>query len=54
VSPHLTPAVREVLSAEGSIASRDARGGTAIARVSEQLDELAGVTAELRSWTAQV
>ena len=40
VSPHLTPEVRTVLSVAGSIASRDARGGTAQARVSEQLAEL--------------
>jgi argininosuccinate lyase len=40
ISPYLTPAVREVLTAEGSVASRDGRGGTAPARVAEQLDEL--------------
>jgi len=40
VSPHLTSGVRDVLSVEGSIASRDGRGGTAEARVREQLDEL--------------
>ncbi|MGA9102122.1 argininosuccinate lyase [Aeromicrobium sp.] len=40
VSPHLTPDVRTVLTVAGSIASRDARGGTALARVSEQLAEL--------------
>ncbi|MDQ3628261.1 MAG: argininosuccinate lyase [Actinomycetota bacterium] len=51
VSPHLTPAVREVLSARGSVASRDARGGTATARVSEQLDELQVAVADLRVWT---
>jgi len=37
ISPDLTPAVREVLSVPGSLASRDARGGTAPARVREQL-----------------
>ena len=41
ISPQLTPAVREVLTVEGSVASRDGRGGTAPARVAEQLDELA-------------
>jgi argininosuccinate lyase len=41
VSPHLTPAVRGVLTVEGSVSSRDGRGGTAPARVAEQLDELA-------------
>jgi len=40
VSASLTPAVREVLTVEGSVASRDGRGGTAPARVAEQLDEL--------------
>ena len=40
ISPELTPAVREVLSVEGSLASRDSRGGTAPARVTEQLAEL--------------
>ncbi len=34
-------AVREVLTVEGSVASRDGRGGTAPVRVAEQLDELA-------------
>ena len=37
ISPDLTPAVREVLSVPGSLASRDARGGTAPVRVREQL-----------------
>ncbi|UPK73204.1 argininosuccinate lyase [Nocardioidaceae bacterium SCSIO 66511] len=48
ISPHLTPGVREVLSVQGSIGSRDARGGTARARVDEQLGELAEVVAALR------
>jgi argininosuccinate lyase len=46
VSAHLTPGVREVLTVEGSVASRDGRGGTAPVRVREQLAELlAGVEA---------
>jgi argininosuccinate lyase len=40
VSAELTPEVRDVLTVEGSIASRDGRGGTAPARVREQLAEL--------------
>ncbi|AXT85278.1 argininosuccinate lyase [Aeromicrobium sp. A1-2] len=40
ISPALTPAVREVLTVEGSLSSRDSRGGTALARVAEQLVEL--------------
>lgn len=40
ISPALTPRVREVLTVEGSLASRDSRGGTALVRVTEQLAEL--------------
>ncbi|WP_460801691.1 argininosuccinate lyase [Microbacterium sp. GXF6406] len=40
VSAHLTPAVREVLSIEGSVASRTGAGGTAPIRVEEQRAEL--------------
>jgi len=40
VSPHLTPAVRDVLTIEGSVASRDGVGGTAPVRVAEQRAEL--------------
>jgi argininosuccinate lyase len=45
ISPHLTPSVREVLTVEGSVASRNGRGGTAPRRVREQLAELANVVA---------
>jgi argininosuccinate lyase len=38
ISPRLTPEVRTVLTVEGSVASRSGRGGTAPARVREQLD----------------
>lgn len=40
VSGHLTPEVREVLSVEGSVASRNGAGGTAPERVAEQRAEL--------------
>ncbi|WDZ89222.1 argininosuccinate lyase [Nocardiopsis sp. HUAS JQ3] len=40
VSEHLTPAVREVLSVSGSLASRSDKGGTAPVRVAEQLEKL--------------
>ncbi|QBX57004.1 argininosuccinate lyase [Nocardioides seonyuensis] len=40
ISPALTPEVRLVLTVEGSVASRDGRGGTAPSRVREQLTEL--------------
>ncbi|MCH8613187.1 argininosuccinate lyase [Arsenicicoccus dermatophilus] len=58
ISEHLTPGVRSVLSVAGSLASRDAKGGTAPARVTEQRDlvreralrlrEFAGSTLPLR------
>ncbi|MEU4608814.1 argininosuccinate lyase [Kribbella sp. NPDC023972] len=40
ISPSLTPDVRSVLTVEGSLASRNTRGGTAGERVAEQLSEL--------------
>ena len=40
VSPFLTSEVRQVLSVEGSVASRDGAGGTAPVRVEEQRTEL--------------
>jgi argininosuccinate lyase len=40
VSEHLTPEVRDVLSIEGSVASRTGVGGTAPDRVEEQRSEL--------------
>jgi argininosuccinate lyase len=50
ISPHLTPRVRSVLSVPGAIASRDARGGTAVERVREQLRELRAVADRLGVW----
>ncbi|WP_424936745.1 MULTISPECIES: argininosuccinate lyase [Bacteria] len=40
VSSHLVPSVREVLTVQGSVASRDGAGGTAPVRVEEQRVEL--------------
>jgi argininosuccinate lyase len=51
VHPALTPEVRTVLTVEGSIAARDARGGTAGVRVMEQLDALRTQVTEARRWT---
>ncbi|SDS60343.1 argininosuccinate lyase [Paraoerskovia marina] len=51
ISDHLTPGVREVLSVSGSLASRDAVGGTAPARVAEQLTEAKAKAVEFRFWT---
>jgi argininosuccinate lyase len=50
ISPHLTPGVREVLTVEGSLASRDGRGGTAPSRVREQLAELRTDLVGQRAW----
>ena len=54
VSEHLTPGVREVLSVEGSLASRSAKGGTAPAAVAEQRDRLVAAVADARVWSADV
>jgi argininosuccinate lyase len=50
IDPRLTPAVREVLTVEGSVSSRNGRGGTAPDRVAEQLLELRAAVAEHRAW----
>ena len=52
ISEHLTPDVRAVLSVEGSLASRDALGGTAPVRVTEQLAAARARLADARAWTA--
>ncbi|MGF2946162.1 argininosuccinate lyase [Mycobacterium sp. Lab-001] len=49
VSPELTPRVREVLTIEGSVCSRDARGGTAPVRVAEQLAAIGAAGEDLRN-----
>ena len=48
VSSDLTPEVREVLTIEGSVSSRDARGGTAPTRVAAQLDAARAAAERLR------
>ncbi len=50
LSPHLSPAVREVLTIEGSVASRAGAGGTAAVRVAEQRAEL---TSRVRALTTR-
>ena len=50
IDERLTPDVRNVLTVEGSVASRDGRGGTAPSRVAEQLDELRAAIADHRAW----
>ena len=51
ISPYLTPGVREVLTVRGSLDSRSAFGGTAPARVAEQLTALRDLLdAQLARW----
>ena len=50
INPALTPAVRGVLTVDGSLASRDGVGGTAPVRVAEQLDRLRATIAADRAW----
>jgi argininosuccinate lyase len=50
ISPHLAADVRSVLTVEGSINSRSGRGGTALTRVQEQLEEVGAATASLHEW----
>ena len=50
ISPHLTPGVRSVLTVEGSLASRDGRGGTAPVRVAEQRARLEEQVRVARAW----
>ena len=52
ISPELTPAVREVLSTAGSLASRSSQGGTAPDAVAAQLTALKEQLEELRSFAA--
>ncbi|MGB0971135.1 MAG: argininosuccinate lyase [Mycobacterium sp.] len=48
ISAELTPAVRAVLTVEGSVSARDARGGTAPAQVAIQLDGIRDTSDRLR------
>jgi len=52
ISPLLTPDVRDVLTVEGALAARSARGGTAPARVAEQLERLREVVDAQAAWAA--
>lgn len=54
ISPHLTAEVLDVLTVEGSLASRDATGGTAPDRVAEQLGLARERSAGLRAWASQL
>ena len=52
ISEHLDESVLGVLTVEGSVSSRDGRGGTAPARVAEQTSELRAAKADLAEWAA--
>ncbi len=52
ISAQLTPQVREVLTVEGSLASRSAYGGTAPVRVAEQLARAQVAAVGARSWAS--
>ncbi|WP_153395294.1 argininosuccinate lyase [Ornithinicoccus halotolerans] len=53
ISEQLTPEVRSVLTVAGSLASRDAHGGTAPARVAEQRTHLLKEVARARHWVQE-
>ncbi|HEX4788820.1 MAG TPA: argininosuccinate lyase [Actinospica sp.] len=53
IDPKLRPEVKQVLTVEGSIASRDGRGGTAPDRVAEQLAGVRADIARQRAWPGQ-
>ncbi len=50
ISEHLTPAVREVLSTEGSLNSRSSQGGTAPQAVEQQITEFKRQLTEIREF----
>ena len=52
IAPELTGAVRDVLTIEGSTASRNGRGGTAPDRVAEQIGELSAAIAAAEAFAA--
>lgn len=49
ISEHLKPEVLDILTVEGSVSSRDAKGGTAPKRVAEQLANLKALVEDLRN-----
>ena len=53
ISEHLTPAVREVLSTEGSLNARNGQGGTAPSAVAQQIVEFERQLDGVRGWAAK-
>jgi argininosuccinate lyase len=54
LSPHLTPQIRSVLTVEGALGARSARGGTAPERVVEQIADLRAQIEKQVAWAASV
>lgn len=52
IAPELTPDVLDVLTIEGSVASRNGRGGTAPDRVREQIAELDAASSAANDWAS--
>ena len=52
VDTRLKPEVREVLTVDGAVASRDTRGGTARPRVEEQRERVREANARAREWAS--
>lgn len=50
VDERLTPAVRDVLTIDGAVASRTTRGGTAGVRVAEQRERVRAAATEYQEW----
>ena len=53
VDKRLLPEVREVLTVDGAVASRDTRGGTAKPRVVEQRERVRDANKAARQWAEQ-
>ena len=52
ISAHLAPEVRLVLAVDGALAARSAKGGTAPARVADQLGAARSAASAARRWLA--
>jgi argininosuccinate lyase len=50
IDPALTPGVRDVLTVAGSVASRNARGGTAAPQVARQIESVRASVESARRW----
>jgi argininosuccinate lyase len=53
ISPDLTPDVRSVLDPAAAVAARDRTGGTAPARVRDQITEITARAADRRAWASR-